>query len=102
MYSSGMCLILTGLLFNIFGLIIAADDAYNRLMDKVKDLQDKLLYTKGKEKRQEIKNIVSNIQEVGPFSGLGYFDITRKTLTSMVSVSITYIIIIVQFKISIQ
>ena len=38
------------------------------------------------------------IEESGPLTGYGMFQITRGLLTSMISTSITYLIVSVQFK----
>jgi len=40
------------------------------------------------------------VEDTRPLNGLGFFDIERGTLTSMVSTALTYIIILVQFKMS--
>ena len=46
------------------------------------------------------KQLFQEIESVGPLTGLGFFEIERKILTSMVSTAVTYIIILVQFKMS--
>ena len=38
------------------------------------------------------------IEETGPLTGYGMFQITRSLLTNMISTSITYLIVLVQFK----
>ena len=45
-------------------------------------------------------NLVMNIDKTGPLNGKGFFEITKGTLTGMMSVGITYVIILVQFKMS--
>ena len=42
------------------------------------------------------------IERLGPLTGLGLFTIERNTITSMVSVAVTYIIILIQFKITVK
>ena len=44
--------------------------------------------------------LFQEIESVGPLTGLGFFEIERNILTSMVSTAVTYIIILVQFKMS--
>ena len=39
---------------------------------------------------------------MGPLTGLGLFTIERNTVTSMISVAVTYIIILMQFKITVE
>ena len=46
------------------------------------------------------KKFFQEIESLGPLTGLGFFDIEKSTLTSMVSTALTYIIILVQFKMS--
>ena len=43
-------------------------------------------------------NILDDLKEAGPMSGGGFFDITKETFISMISISVTYIIILVQFR----
>ena len=44
--------------------------------------------------------LVQDLESRGPLTGLGLFSIERSTLTAMLSVSLTYIIILIQFKMS--
>ena len=44
--------------------------------------------------------LLREIDNLEPVSGYGLFEVTRGTLTSMVSTSITYLIILIQFKTS--
>ena len=99
-FSIGMVLIVLSLTFNIVGLALVADDAHAVLFSKIKLLQENLLQLTNMQEIQKVKNTIKDIERTGPFTGLGYFDITRETLTAMMSVSITYIIILVQFKMS--
>jgi hypothetical protein len=39
-------------------------------------------------------NIIMNIDKTGPLNGNGFFEITRGTLTCMMSVGITYVKVI--------
>ena len=45
---------------------------------------------------------VQKIERLGPLTGLGLFKIERSTVTSMVSVAVTYIIILIQFKMTVE
>ena len=52
-------------------------------------------------------DLLSNIstqklEKLGPLTGLGLFRIERNTITSMVSVAVTYIIILIQFKMTVE
>ena len=45
-----------------------------------------------------LRLLLRDIDNLEPLSGYGLFGVDRSTLTSMISVSITYIIILIQFK----
>ena len=47
-----------------------------------------------------IIKLIKSLEQTGPLTGYGLFKIERSTLTSMVSTAITYLIILVQFKLS--
>ena len=47
--------------------------------------------------RRRIQNLVEDIRSEGPMTGCGYFSVTRGSLTSMFSITITYVIILIQF-----
>ena len=53
-----------------------------------------------KEDEEDVQEVMDLIGEAQPISGCGMFQITRSTLTSMVSTSLTYLIILIQFKLS--
>ena len=52
------------------------------------------------EEEEDIQEVLDLIDEAEPITGCGMFGITRSTLTSMVSTSLTYLIILIQFKLS--
>ena len=45
-----------------------------------------------------IRELVRDIEDLEPISGYGLFRVDRTTLTSTVSVMITYLIVLIQFK----
>ena len=45
-----------------------------------------------------LRLLLRDIDNLEPLSGYGLFGVDRSTLTSMISVAITYIIILIQFK----
>ena len=85
-----------GLNIKEFSFIL--DDTFRALGNLSSGLQGELLDKVKESEKEEIRNLIRNVEKTGPFSGLGYFDITKSTLVSMASVSITYIIILVQFR----
>ena len=98
--SIGMIIITAGLIFNIVAVTITLDNVFKNMKEIKHVLQDELEKQTEVLERQRIQNVIQNIRDTGPLTGKGLFEITRGTLTSMVSVGITYIIIIVQFKMS--
>ena len=100
-YSSGQLLASCGLMLNIAGLTFSLDAGHKSLKGLANVLQDQLVHVTEGSERQTIKNTIKVIEQTGPLNGKGFFDITRGTLTGMVSVGFTYIIILVQFKMSI-
>ena len=101
-YSFGVLCLCAGTILNIITLTWKLDSAYQALKNMTMPLQEYLVTIQGDENlRQEIKNIINDIRYTGPFSGKGLFSITRSTLTGMFSIAVTYIIILVQFKMSV-
>ena len=89
-----------GLILSITLLTFTLETAHSRVHGWAKHLQDNL--PTEETERQIVKNLIKEIEGIKPLSGKGFFSITRGTLTSMVSVGIIYIIILVQFKISVS
>ena len=96
--SLGTLLVCSGLMLNIAALTFVLEEAYKCVTSLVKPLQDQLLISVSE--RRRLKKVIREIENLGPLTGNGYFSITRGVLTSMVSIGITYIIILVQFKMS--
>ena len=96
--SLGNFLASSGMMVNIACLTFVLEDGYKSVTSLVQQLQDKIM--SDVPNRRLIKNIIKELESIKPLTGNGYFSISRGTLTSMVSVGITYIIILVQFKIS--
>ena len=100
LYSFGNLVVTSGLILNITGLTFILETGYTSLIGLTKPLQEKLLQQMDGSERGIIKNTIKDLEQMQPLTGNGCFAITRGTLTAMVSVSITYIIILVQFKMS--
>ena len=41
---------------------------------------------------------MKKIERVGPFTGNGFFDVDKKTVTSMIGHTVTYLIVLIEFK----
>ena len=83
---------------NIIGFTHILDKSFQTVGDFTRGLQEALVATDMQKEKEEILNIIRDLDRTGPFTGLGYFNITKGTLTSMTSVGFTYLIILVQFR----
>ena len=72
-------------------------DSFYRSFKNIKYDALKMRKTRG----EDIEEISVIIEDAEPLSGCGMFEITKSTLTSMLSISVTYLIILIQFKMSI-
>ena len=86
------------LILNITGLTFTIDDSNRSLKGITRVHEDQLLFTTEKVDEKKIENTIKEIEKCGPLNGKRFFEITRTTLTGMASITITYIIILVQFK----
>ena len=77
---------------------MTAVKAHQDLKSLATPLQQVLVMEHDVTKIQSLKILLKEVENVGPLSGNGYFDISRGTLTSIVSISVTYFIILLQFR----
>ena len=49
------------------------------------------------QEEKRLVDLIYQVQEESPFTALGFFDVDRSTLTSILATSATYIIILLQF-----
>ena len=68
-------------------------DNLNRNLKKLK-----LTLAELEDEGENMTKLIRALENLEPVSGYGLFTMDRTTLTSMISVSITYVIILVQFK----
>ena len=68
------------------------------MLFQAKALRNEMHGMKYRKERRVAKDLLHELETIGPFTGLGFFNIERRTITSMVSVAITYLFILVQFK----
>ena len=100
LYSFGMVCVSVSMMVTITSLAFLLGNVHTSLQGLSLPLQEQLVFEANMQERQKIKNIIKDIELSGPLNAKGLFDITGSTLTGMVSVGITYIIILVQFKMS--
>ena len=91
-----------GVPLNIHGLACILDAGYKTMRGLTHLLRRELLQDIERLERQTIEILIKEIEDTGPLNGKGFFNITRGTLTGMLSVGITYLIILVQFKMSLS
>ena len=77
----------------ILGQFIYKVDDLHKHVKKLKVTLEKL-----EDEGENMGKLIREIDNLEPVSGYGLFSMDRSTLTSMISVSITYVIILVQFK----
>ena len=85
-----------GFLFSLTAICNVNDDLHASLNNVIEVLLD--LPASGEDKT--IIKLIRSLEQAGPISPLGMFSIQRSTITSMISISVTYLIILVQFKMS--
>ena len=77
---------------------MTAETALEKLRNLTEPLQQRIIQEKDSVKQLKIKHLIEKVEKVSPLSGNGYFEISRETLTSIVGISITYLIILLQFR----
>ena len=78
---------------NLQVLTSLAESAFEALQEMKRDFHDKFFSSSTEGRRQQCQYLIMSLAEVRPMTGAGYFDISRGTLTSMVSVRDHIIII---------
>ena len=102
-------------IFMILAFTLTAERAFHSIKGLKEDLQKRECKNKNKglvlilafedlsedeDENFEIRRLLNKIENIEPFSGKGFFYLTRSNLTSMLSISITYLIILLQFKLA--
>ena len=85
---------------NIFGFSGLLEAAYQSLQNIVKDLERHSLDIQDKKEFLNPSYLIKDIEKTKPLTGKGLFQIDRSIFTGMVSVAVTYIIILAQFRMS--
>ena len=62
------------------------DSAYESLQVVKMKIQENLMITFEKSERQELKFLLETVKALRPMNACGYFEISKSTLTSMLSV----------------
>ena len=82
----------------LYCITLTAEEAYDALQSLNIPLEKMLINEKDLKRKELIKATMRKLKKIRPLTGNGYFNITRETLTSIVSITITYLIILLQFR----
>ena len=82
----------------LYFITMTAEASFEELKRLAMPLQERMIQEKDPVEQMKTKFLIEKIENVRPLSGNGYFEISRETLTSIVGISITYLIILVQFR----
>ena len=96
--SSGYLAIAISDMIYLYCITMTAEEAYGSLKSLVKPLEFTVIQTDNLKEREQLRILIKEIETVEPLNGNGYFTITKSTLTSIASTSITYLIILLQFR----
>ena len=84
----------------LYFITMTTESAFLELKNLVIPLQQRMIQEKDSGEQMKIKLLIEKVENVKTLSGDGYFEINRGTLTSIVGISITYLIILLQFRIA--
>ena len=82
----------------LYCVTLTADEAYNSLQSLKTPLEKILINENDFTRKERINITMRRLEKIQPLNGNGYFNITRETLTSIVSTTVTYMIILLQFR----
>ena len=84
----------------LYILISTSENSFGKFQSLKKLLENLIIQKEDMERIQveKIKFLIKDVENIRPLSGNGYFDLSKGTLTSIVSISITYFIILLQFR----
>ena len=82
----GAILMQISLFWNMHAMISSFEMVYSHFEELTLEVQSHLDQNTEKKERRKWKSLLRQLSTVKPFSARGYFDITKETITSMVSV----------------
>ena len=77
-------------------ITLTAEEAYDALQSLNTPLEKMLVNENDLARKELIKITMRNLDKIQPLNG--YFNITRETLTSIISTTVTYLIILLPFR----
>ena len=82
----------------LYCITLTAEEAYEALQSLNTPLEKMLIKENDSTKKEIIRATMRKLEKIRPLNGNGYFNVTRETLTSIVSTTVTYLIILLQFR----
>ena len=82
----------------MYFITLTTETSFNKMKNLVEPLQQKMIKERDATEQMKIKLLIEKVENMKTLNGNGYFEISRGTLTSIVSISITYLIILLQFR----
>ena len=82
----------------MYCIAMTAEEAFDALQSLIEPLNKMLVNENDSSRQESIRIAIRKLEKTRPLNGNGYFNITRETLTSIVSTTITYLIILLQFR----
>ena len=82
----------------LYFLINASENAHISLKKLANPMTVILMRETDKEEMIKIQLLLKEIENIPPLNGNGYFELKRETLTSITSTTVTYLIILLQFR----
>ena len=82
----------------LYCITLTAEEAYDALQSLNTPLEKMLIKENDSTKKEIIRATMRKLEKIRPLNGNGYFNVTRETLTSIVSTTVTYLIILLQFR----
>ena len=102
MISLVMTTMFTGSMIYLLKIIIqasVADNCHTALTDLIVQLGNrKVEVLDDSVEVALIENTIKKIEMAGPFTGGGFFVVSMTTVTSMIGYTVTYLIVLIQFK----
>ena len=77
---------------------MTAESAFEKFKNLSVALQHSMMKEKDPVEQMKIRFLIEMVEKAKPLSGNGYFEVSKLTLASITSISITYLIILLQFR----
>ena len=82
----------------LYFITMTAESAFEKLKNLTITLQQRMVKEKDPVEQMKIRFLIEKVEKTKPLSGNGYFEVSKLTLASITSISITYLIILLQFR----